>query len=321
MDTLSVRNLSTHFFTRDGVVKAVDDVSFNVAPGEILGLVGESGSGKSVLGFSLLGLVDPPGRLVSGQVLLGQDNVCSMSQPELRTIRGKRIAMIFQDPMMTLNPVLTIATQMIETIKAHEKVSTAIAFDRSVEALSMVGISAPLDRMQQYPHQLSGGMRQRVAIAMAVMLSPELIIADEPTTALDVTVQSQILFEVQSLCSNTGTSLIWISHDLSVVAEISNRVAVMYAGKIVEQGSVDDVLDSPSHPYTQGLLDSIPNNKPRGEPLSTIPGLMPSLLDLPSGCSFQPRCVYADASCEASPLKVDITTEHEVHCFHPRSMA
>ncbi|MFN6999139.1 MAG: ABC transporter ATP-binding protein, partial [Elioraea tepidiphila] len=252
--TLEVRGLRTHFFTRAGVVKAVDDVSFSVGRGRVLGLVGESGSGKSVTGFSIIGLVDAPGRIVAGEILFQGRDLTRLSEEEMRQLRGNRIAMIFQDPMMTLNPVLRIDTQMIETVQAHAKVSREEARSRARDALGMVGIPSPEERLASYPHQFSGGMRQRVAIAIALLHRPDLIIADEPTTALDVTIQGQILAEVQKLAAETGTSLIWITHDLSVVAGLADEIAVMYAGKVVEHGEVSAVLDSPLHPYTAGLI-------------------------------------------------------------------
>ncbi|MCJ9753014.1 ABC transporter ATP-binding protein, partial [Neorhizobium sp. BETTINA12A] len=255
---LEVKNLSTHFMTRRGVLKAVDDVSFTVGQREIVGLVGESGSGKSITGFSILGLVDPPGRVVSGQILFNGEDLLTKSPTAMRAIRGKRIAMIFQDPMMTLNPVLSVATQMIETVQAHDRVSRAEARARSRDALGLVGIPSPEERLDSYPHQFSGGMRQRVAIAIALLHRPDLIIADEPTTALDVTIQSQILFEIKRLAGEFGMALIWISHDLGVVAALADRIMVMYAGRIVEAGQVDGVLTAPRHPYPSGLLCAVP---------------------------------------------------------------
>ncbi|MCG8354700.1 MAG: ABC transporter ATP-binding protein, partial [Kiloniellales bacterium] len=248
--TLAVEELSTHFFTRAGVAKAVDGVSFSVARGEVLGLVGESGSGKSVTGFSIIGLVDPPGRVVSGRVLFEGEDLVTANEERLRALRGNRVAMIFQDPMMTLNPVLRVDTQMIETIQAHEEADRESARRRARDTLGLVGIPSPEERLRAYPHQLSGGMRQRVAIAIALLNRPSLIIADEPTTALDVTIQGQILSEVQKLCRQTGTALIWITHDLAVVAGLAQKICVMYAGRIVESGPIDDVLDRPLHPYT-----------------------------------------------------------------------
>ena len=282
--TLKVENLHTHFFTQKGVVKAVDGVSFEVARGEVLGLVGESGSGKPITGFSILDLVDPPGRVTAGRILFQGQDIVGLPSQEMRSLRGRRIAMIFQDPMMTLNPVLSIETQMVETILAHENVSRKEARARSRDALGMVGIPSPDERLASYPHQFSGGMRQRAAIAIALLHRPELIIADEPTTALDVTIQSQILAQMQGLTKQLGMALLWISHDLGVVAGLAHRVAVMYAGRIVEIGPTDDVLDHPTHPYTIGLLQSVPANVPRGAPLLAIPGMAPPPLQRPSGC-------------------------------------
>ena len=298
---LEVNNLQTHFLTRSGIAKAVDDVSFSLATGEILGVVGESGCGKTVTGFSILGLVDPPGKIVGGQVLFKGENLLTMDTERLRAIRGNRIAMIFQDPMMTLNPVLRIDTQMIETLQAHQDISRAAAYERALEVLGEVGIAEPAQRLRDYPHQFSGGMRQRVAIAIALLNRPDLIIADEPTTALDVTIQSQILALVQRLCREHQTSLIWISHDLSVVAGLADRVAVMYAGKIVESGPVRATLDRPAHPYTQGLLGAIPALHERGSALRPISGTTPALLNLPAGCAFADRCAQVHAACAQPP--------------------
>ena len=316
--TLEVENLSTHFATRAGLVKAVDGVSFHVNRGEILGLVGESGSGKSVTGFSLIGLVDPPGRIASGKILFQGRDITALPEEERRALRGNRIAMIFQDPMMTLNPVLRIDTQMMETVHAHAKVSNAEARARSRDALGMVGIPSPEERLSAYPHQFSGGMRQRVAIAIALLHRPDLIIADEPTTALDVTIQAQILAEVQKLAHEVGTALIWITHDLSVVAGLADRIAVMYAGRIVETGSVADVLDRPMHPYTAGLIGSVPSRNKRGARLSQIPGMTPSLIDLPVGCAFRTRCPRADAACAADPPESSTVPGRALRCFHPQ---
>jgi peptide/nickel transport system ATP-binding protein len=315
--TIEVRNLRTHFFTKAGVVKAVDDVSFSVGKGRILGLVGESGSGKSVTGFSIMGLVDPPGRVAGGEILFQGRDLAKLSEEEMRKIRGARIAMIFQDPMMTLNPVLRIDTQMIETVLAHDKVSEAEARKRARAALVQVGIPSPDERLKAYPHQFSGGMRQRVAIAIALLHKPELIIADEPTTALDVTIQGQILFEVQKLCRESGTSLIWITHDLSVVAGLADEICVMYAGRIVEKGTVDEVLDHPLHPYTRGLIGSVPSRNVRGQPLAQIPGMTPSLLNLAPGCAFRARCPRASDACLVEPGMTAPLPNREVRCFHP----
>jgi peptide/nickel transport system ATP-binding protein len=314
--TLAVENLRTHFFTRDGVVRAVDGVSFEVAPGRILGLVGESGSGKSMTGFSIMGLVDPPGRIVEGRILLNGRDLRALSAREWQSVRGNRVAMIFQDPMMTLNPVLRIDTQMIEAIRAHSRVSARTARERAREALVRVGIPSPDERLAAYPHQFSGGMRQRVAIAIALLNRPDLVIADEPTTALDVTIQGQILAEVQRLCRDNDTALIWITHDLAVIAGLADEVCVMYAGRIVERGTVDEVLDRPLHPYTRGLLDSVPSRSRPGAPLAQIPGLAPSLLGLPDGCAFRSRCSRASETCLAEPPLYGLGGRH-VRCFHP----
>jgi len=316
--TLQVQDLRTAFYTKAGVLRAVDGVSFEIARGKILGLVGESGSGKSVTGFSIMGLVDPPGRVDGGRILFQGRNLAGLPEAEMRKLRGSRLAMIFQDPMMTLNPVLRIDTQMIEAVKAHHpEVSDAEARARARDALGQVGIPSPDERLKSYPHQFSGGMRQRVAIATALLNKPDLIIADEPTTALDVTIQGQILFEVQKLCRQTGTALIWITHDLSVVASLADEICVMYAGRIVEQGTVDDVLDRPAHPYTEGLLRSVPSANPRGQPLRQIPGMTPSLLRLPPGCAFRQRCERASALCGTTPKITAPVLGRRVRCFHP----
>jgi len=314
---LQVDALRTHFHTREGVVKAVDGVSFEVGAGRILGLVGESGSGKSVTGFSIIGLVDPPGRIVGGRILFKGEDLAGWDKERMRALRGSRIAMIFQDPMMTLNPVLRIDTQMIEALLAHERMDKRTARERARDALGMVGMPSPEERLRAYPHQLSGGMRQRVAIAIAMLHRPDVIIADEPTTALDVTIQAQILFEVQRLCRDSGTALVWITHDLAVIAGLADEVCVMYAGKVVEQGSVDAVLDAPLHPYTRGLLESVPRRNQRGKRLRQIAGMTPSLLDLPAGCAFRTRCTRADAECEVTPATTAPLPERSVRCFHP----
>jgi peptide/nickel transport system ATP-binding protein len=315
--TLAVQDLKTYFFTKAGVVKAVDGATFTVDRGQIMGLVGESGCGKSVTGFSILGLVDAPGRVVGGHILLKGQDLVDLPEQQMKTFRGSRIAMIFQDPMMTLNPVLRIDTQMIEAIRAHEKVSRKEALDRSRDMLGRIGISAPDERLKAYPHQFSGGMRQRVSIAIALLHQPDLIIADEPTTALDVTIQGQILYEMQKLCRETSTAMIWITHDLAVVAGLADTIYVMYAGKIVESGDVDSVLDTPLHPYTRGLIGSVPSHSRRGEPLSQIPGMTPSMYNLPEGCAFQPRCPRANAACKAMPDVTAPRSNREVRCFHP----
>ena len=319
-DLLNVRGLRTWFETPKGIVKAVDGVDLTLQRGEILGLVGESGSGKSITGFSLLGLVDPPGKVVEGEIRFLGEDLRGASAKRQRALRGNRIAMIFQDPMMTLNPVLRIGTQMIETVQAHARVSRAEARARARDALGMVGIPFPEERIDAYPHEFSGGMRQRVAIAIALLHRPDLIIADEPTTALDVTIQSQILSEVQKLTREMGMGLIWISHDLGVVGQLAHKVAVMYAGRIVERGSVDQVLDAPRHPYTRGLLDSLPMQNDRGTPLRQIPGNAPPPLNRPEGCPFRPRCAFATEACLSEPAESG-EGGRGWRCFHPLTAA
>jgi peptide/nickel transport system ATP-binding protein len=314
---LQVEGLRTHFFTKAGVVKAVDDVSFNVERGRILGLVGESGSGKSMTGYSIIGLVDPPGRIAGGRILLDGRDLATLGEEEWRHLRGNRIAMIFQDPMMTLNPVLRIDTQMVEAVLAHHDISHESALARCRAALVRVGIASPDERLRAYPHQFSGGMRQRVAIAIAWLNGPDLIIADEPTTALDVTIQGQILFEMQKLCRESGAGLIWITHDLSVIAGLADEVSVMYAGRIVESGPVDDVLDQPMHPYTRGLLDSVPSRNVRGRPLSQIQGMTPSLLAIGDACAFRERCGRALDDCRKSPAVRTPTASRTLRCVNP----
>ena len=266
-----VEDLKTHFFTRAGVVRAVDGVSFEVRPGEVLGLVGESGCGKTVTGFSILGLVDPPGRIVGGRIIFDGTDLLQLGDARMRQIRGARIAMVFQDPMMTLNPVLRIDTQMVEAVRAHQHVDASTALRIARDALERVGIPSPDSRLRSTSVQRRDA--PAVAIAIALLNRPKLIIADEPTTALDVTIQAQILYEAQKLCRESGTALIWITHDLSVVAGLADRICVMYAGRIVEQGSVDEVLDAPLHPYTHGLIGSVPSRNRRGAPLAQIPGM------------------------------------------------
>ena len=317
-NTLEVQDLKTHFFTRAGVVRAVDGVSFEVRPGEVLGLVGESGCGKTVTGFSVLGLVDPPGRIVGGRIIFEGTDLLQLEEHALRQIRGARIAMVFQDPMMTLNPVLRIDTQMVEAVRAHQHMDSNAARQIARETLERVGIPSPESRLRSYPHQFSGGMRQRVAIAIALLNRPKLIIADEPTTALDVTIQAQILYEAQKLCRESGTALIWITHDLSVVAGLADRICVMYAGRIVEQGSVDEVLDAPLHPYTHGLIGSVPSRNRRGAPLAQIPGMTPALINLPPGCAFRTRCSRAQARCSEQP-ELKPHKARLVRCFYPLS--
>ncbi|MBI2771308.1 MAG: ABC transporter ATP-binding protein [Burkholderiales bacterium] len=313
---LKVEGLTTEFETRGGRIKAVNGVSLSVHKGEILGLVGESGSGKSQTGYSILNLVDKPGCITGGRILLNGANLLALPESEWRHVRGKRIAMVFQDPMLTLNPVLRIDTQMIEAVQAHAAVSRSRAREVARACLVKVGIAAPDERLASYPHQFSGGMRQRVAIAIAMIHQPEVLIADEPTTALDVTIQEQILYEMQALARECGTAMIWITHDLSVVAGLADRVAVMYAGRIVEHGPTRQLLEQPAHPYTAGLLQSVPSRNARGKPLFQIPGSAPGLADLAPGCSFRNRCGHAREECVRYPA-VRAYGAREVSCFHP----
>ncbi|MHC1550277.1 ABC transporter ATP-binding protein [Phyllobacterium sp. K27] len=316
---LTVENLSVAFKTRAGMIPAVHNVSFHVNPGEVLGLVGESGSGKSVTGLAIMGLIEPPGMVTAGSVRLEGQEIAGKSEGELRALRGKRIAMVFQDPVSTLNPVLRVDTQIIETIVAHEKVSVKAARGRAIAALKAVGIPSPEARLTAYPYQFSGGMRQRVAVAIALLHSPAVLIADEPTTALDVTIQAQILSEVQKLAAENGTALVWITHDLSVIAGLADRVAVMYAGRIIESGNVATILTKPRHHYTAGLIASVPSRNQRGQPLAQIPGSTPRLGAMPPGCTFHPRCAARTNICvnEFPPVTEGISG-HILRCYHPR---
>jgi oligopeptide/dipeptide ABC transporter ATP-binding protein len=303
---LSVQRLRTHFYTPEGIVKAVDDVSFHLKKGETLGIVGESGCGKSVTAYSVLRLIqDPPGKIASGQIFFDGEDLLLKSKSEMRKIRGDRISMIFQEPMTSLNPVYTIGKQIIEVFMLHRNLVRREALARTIEMLKVVRIPRPDLRVRDYPYQLSGGMRQRAMIAMALACRPEILIADEPTTALDVTIQAQILDLMANLKEEFGSAIILITHALGVVAEMAQRVMVMYAGKIVEEGRVEAIFDDPHHPYTQGLLSSIPKigAKLRGEKkrLSEIEGIVPNLSHLPPGCAFQPRCKADQSKCEATP--------------------
>jgi oligopeptide/dipeptide ABC transporter ATP-binding protein len=319
-NVLEVRNLKTSFFTARGVVKAVDDVSFSLAKGETLGLVGESGCGKSVTAMSLTRLISPPGRVVGGQILFKGQDLISLSENEMRRIRGSQISMVFQEPMTALNPVLEVGFQIAEAVVAHEKVSRKQAWDRAVESMRAVSIPDAEKRAKDYPHHLSGGMRQRVMIAMALVCRPTLLIADEPTTALDVTIQAQILELLDSLRHQYNLSMILISHDLGVIAEVAENVAVMYAGKIVEIGPVMDVFHNAKHPYTQGLLHSIPklgSSIARRARLDVIEGMVPNLLHLPDGCAFAPRCDRRTPECSISGIPLEpVTAKQEVRCIH-----
>ncbi|SNR69844.1 ABC transporter ATP-binding protein [Puniceibacterium sediminis] len=319
MPLLDVQSLVTEFPGAPGGPgnRAVNEVSFAVERGKVLGLVGESGSGKSVTGFSIMGLVDRPGRVTGGRILFDGQDLASLSGEEMRQLRGRRIAMVFQDPMMTLNPVLTIGTQMTEAITAHEKVSRAESRARARDALGQVGIPSPEERLSAYPHEFSGGMRQRVAIAIALLHNPDLIIADEPTTALDVTIQSQIISEFQRLAETHNTAVIWITHDLAIVSRLADDIAVMYSGRLVETGPVSDVLTDPRHPYTAGLIGSVPSQNTRGTRLRQIPGMTPSLGRLPSGCAFRTRCDRATEACATVPPPETHEGARGFRCIHP----
>jgi oligopeptide/dipeptide ABC transporter ATP-binding protein len=315
---LQIRDLATQFATQDGVIKAVDGISYDVEEGETLGIVGESGCGKSVGALSIMRLVaDPPGRIVRGEVIFDGQDILQLTDAEMRRIRGNRIAMIFQEPMTSLNPVLTIERQLTETLELHLDMSPPRARDRAGELLAMVGIPDPERRLKDYPHQLSGGMRQRVMIAMAISCNPRLIIADEPTTALDVTIQAQILELLQSLVKELGTALIIITHNLGVVGRYATRVLVMYAGRIIETGSALEIYHNPRHPYTLGLLKSVPRlDEPAQAKLDPIEGLPPDLIDMPEGCSFAPRCRYAIERCtRENPPLMTVVDGHHSACW------
>ena len=311
---LEVHDLATHFFTDEGVVKAVDGITYHIDEGEILGIVGESGCGKSVSALSIMRLIqDPPGRTVSGEVLFEGEDLLQADNTQMRHIRGNRIAMVFQEPMTSLNPVLNIGRQLTETLELHQGMSKREALTRAAELLSLVGIPDGERRLKDYPHQFSGGMRQRVMIAMALSCNPKLIIADEPTTALDVTIQAQVLDLMQDLSRQFGTSLIIITHNLGVVARYARRVAVMYAGKIIESGDAEEIYRSPKHPYTLGLLNSVPRlDEALKEKLEPIEGMPPSLVDLPKGCSFAPRCRFVIDRCtEETPPLMQVNGGHD----------
>ena len=314
---LEVKDLKTYFFTEDGVVKAVDGVGFKVNQGKTLGLVGESGCGKSVTAFSIMRLLDYPGKTVGGEVIFKGENLLKKTEDEMRRIRGKEIAMIFQEPMTALNPVLTAGFQISEALMVHFKINKEEAMKKSVELLKKVGIPMPEERVNEYPHQLSGGMRQRAMIAMAMSCDPVLLIADEPTTALDVTIQAQILDLMKSLLREFSASLIMITHDLGVIAEIADSIAVMYAGKIVEYADKKTIFHTPLHPYTFGLLTSIPRLDVEMKRLNVIPGTVPNPLHFPTGCKFNPRCRFATNKCrEEEPPLTKIEEGHLVRCWN-----
>ncbi|GAB5374356.1 MAG: ABC transporter ATP-binding protein [Acuticoccus sp.] len=314
---LDVEALTTVFELKAGAVRSVNDVSFSLRRGEILGLVGESGSGKSVTGLSIMGLIAPPGKVRAGHVAMNGAELTAMDSRALRALRGRDIAMIFQDPMTTLNPVLTIGRQFYEVMRAHGTTSRREARARAEAAMVEVGIPAARERLDAYPHELSGGMRQRVCIAMSLINEPSIIIADEPTTALDVTIQAQILAMLQRIVREREVAMIFITHDLSVVAGLCDRVGVMYGGRLVEIGPVDEVLASPAHPYTAGLLASIPGDAPSRSKLFQIPGTQPSPLDLPSGCAFRTRCSRAQVRCESAPDFAEVAPQRLARCHFP----
>ncbi|HXF68389.1 MAG TPA: ABC transporter ATP-binding protein [Thermoflexus sp.] len=315
---LDVRNLEVRFFTRDGVVHAVNGVSFQLNEGETLGIVGESGCGKSVTMLSILRLIpQPPGRITKGEVLFQGVDLLKLDEADIRRIRGSKIAMVFQDPMTSLNPVLTIGRQITEVLETHLNMSPREARQRAIELLQMVGIPNAAERLNDYPHQFSGGMRQRVMIAMALACHPQILIADEPTTALDVTIQAQIIDLVKRLRDELGMAIIWITHDLGVVAGLAYRVAVMYAGYIVEEAPVLELYHNPAHPYTMGLLGSLPRlDRRERRRLVSIDGMPPDLLELPRGCPFAPRCPYAFDRCwEENPQLEEIAPGHRIACW------
>jgi oligopeptide/dipeptide ABC transporter ATP-binding protein len=320
---LDVKDLRTHFFTPEGIVKAVDGVSYDVREGETMALVGESGCGKSVSALSIMRLIpSPPGRIMGGTVTFNGRDLSGLNNEEMRKVRGKEMAMIFQEPMTSLNPVLTIGRQLTETFEAHVYASREASVKRAAEVLKLVGIPDPERRLSQYPHQFSGGMRQRVMIAMALICDPKLILADEPTTALDVTIQAQVLELMKELSRRLGVAMIIITHNLGVVARYADRVNVMYAGKIIESGKSQDIYHRSLHPYTLGLLHSVPRlDEPRAVKLEPISGQPPDLLHLPLGCSFQPRCRFGDARCGAeSPPLLDRGEGHWCACWRAESL-
>ncbi|MDF2499776.1 MAG: Oligopeptide transport ATP-binding protein OppD [Anaerosporomusa subterranea] len=316
---LEVNNLKTWFYTFRGVVKAVDGVSFSLKKGEVLGIVGESGCGKSITGFSILKLIDPPGQFEGGGITFEGEDLLAKSEKEMHAIRGNKISMVFQDPMTSLNPLYTIGQQIEESLAIHQtQLSKKERRAKAIELLKAVGIPAPQERIGSYPHEFSGGMRQRVIIAISLATNPELIIADEPTTALDVTVQAQIIRRLLELVRSQNTSLILITHDLALVSEAADKIVVMYCGKVIERGTVFDIIESPSHPYTVGLLRSIPRLTDEQSRLEQIPGMVPSPFDLPTGCKFSPRCRYCQEVCRREePEEKVLTKEHRVACHFP----
>ena len=314
---LEVSKLNTWFHTRRGIVKSVRDVSFTVSKGEVVGIVGESGSGKSVTGLSILRLIEEPGQIEEGSsIRFDGVELTDLDEEAMRHYRGARIAMIFQNPMMTLNPVQKVGDQMAEAITEHENVPKAEVRRRCIEALKSVGIPSPEQRLTAYPHEFSGGMRQRIVIATALVTNPDLIIADEPTTALDVTIQAQILHQARKLIDQTGTAMIWVSHDLATLSELADRIVVMYAGTVMETGTTEEIIGSPRHPYTRQLLASVPSRNEPGRELFQIPGTMPSLMSLGEGCAFASRCHRKTAACEKVVAPVTRSPTHTVWCVN-----
>lgn len=312
---LSVRNLRVEFPNRHGTLVALDDISFDIAPGEILGVVGESGAGKSMTGNAVIQLLEPPGHIAAGEVRLSGERIDNLSEEDFVPLRGRRIGMIFQDPLTSLNPLFSIGDQLVETIRAHLPLNEKKARAKALDLLREVGIPAPETRLDSYPHQFSGGMRQRVVIALALAAEPELIIADEPTTALDVSVQAQILALLKKVCAERGAAVMLVTHDMGVIAETANRVAVMYAGRLIEIGPVDDVIQRPQHPYTEGLMASIPDLGARRERLYQIEGAMPRLAAIPSGCAFNPRCPHAADRCRQERPSLLATSQGQAACW------
>ncbi|MDB3936132.1 ABC transporter ATP-binding protein [Granulosicoccus sp.] len=312
---LSVKDLVVEFPTRHGPLTAINGVSFDLAPGEILGMVGESGAGKSLTGSAIIGLLDPPGRIASGEIWLQGERIDKLRAEQMRALRGRQMGMVFQDPLTSLNPLYTIAEQLIETIRAHLKTSASDARKRAIGLLDDVGIPAASRRIDDYPHQFSGGMRQRVVIALALAAEPALVIADEPTTALDVSVQAQIIDVLKEQCSQRGASIVLITHDMGVIAETADRVAVMYAGRIAEIGPVKDIIQNALHPYTSGLMGSIPTLTQEDKRLAQIPGAMPRLAAMPAGCAFHPRCTRVFDKCKMQTPRLLPVGTHEVSCW------
>ncbi len=311
---LSVQDLTVEFVTRRGTLRALDRISFEIARGEVLGVVGESGAGKSVTGSAIIGLIDPPGRIADGKVMLSGERVDHLPPEQMRRVRGKRIGMIFQDPLTSLNPLYRVGEQLIETIQTHTDLNAADARKRAIALLDEVGIPAPERRIDGYPHEFSGGMRQRVVIALALCAEPEFIIADEPTTALDVSVQAQIIGLIKRLCKERGTSVMLVTHDMGVIAETADRVAVMYAGRVAEIGPVREVIKQPLHPYTQGLMGAIPSITGDASRLVQIPGSMPRLSSIPQGCAFNPRCAKVFDRCRIDRPELIDVGGHQVAC-------